>query len=180
MSDSDKARNENGKLLKELRDLSKNPNPSFSVGLIEDNLYKWNITMFGPTDTPYDGGVFQAEMAFPTDYPFAPPTLTFKTDIWHPNIYKDGRVCISILHSAGDDPHGYEDAGERWSPAQTVETILISVLAMLSCPNADSPANIDAALELRNTPKVFRRNARRCAELSMEEAPSKVPEECCK
>ncbi|KAJ2486646.1 hypothetical protein IWW37_005537 [Coemansia sp. RSA 2050] len=166
MSDPSKARNENGKLLKELRDLSKNPNPSFSVGLIEDNLFNWNITMFGPADTPYDGGVFQAVMTFPPDYPFAPPTLTFKTDIWHPNIYKDGRVCISILHSAGDDPHGYEDAGERWSPVQTVETILISVLAMLSSPNSDSPANVDAALELRNTPKIFRMNARQCAERS--------------
>ncbi|KAJ2033393.1 hypothetical protein GGI01_002154 [Coemansia sp. RSA 376] len=156
------------KLSKELKDLLKNPNPSFSVGLIDDDLFKWNITLFGPADTPYDGGVFQAVMSFPTGYPYAPPTLTFKTEMWHPNVYKDGRVCISILHTAGDDPHGYEDAEERWSPAQTVETILISVLAMLSSPNDESPANIDAALEIRNDPKVFRRNARRCAERSTE------------
>ena len=35
-------------------------------------------------------------------------------------VYPDGRVCISILHSAGDDPHGYETAAERWSPVQSV------------------------------------------------------------
>ena len=35
-------------------------------------------------------------------------------------VYADGRVCISILHNAGDDPHGYEKASERWSPVHTV------------------------------------------------------------
>ncbi|KAJ2802723.1 Ubiquitin-conjugating enzyme E2 14 [Coemansia furcata] len=108
-------------------------------------------------------------MAFPESYPYAPPTLTFETDIWHPNVYKDGRVCISILHTAGDDPHGYEDAEERWSPAQSVESIVISVVAMLSDPNPESPANIDAALEMRKEPKVFRRKARQCAERSAEQ-----------
>ena len=47
--------------------------------------------------------------------------LKFKSEIWHPNVYPDGRVCISILHDAGDDPMGYECASERWSPVQTVE-----------------------------------------------------------
>lgn len=36
------------------------------------------------------------------------------------SVYPDGRVCISILHSPGDDPNGYEQANERWSPVQTV------------------------------------------------------------
>lgn len=35
-------------------------------------------------------------------------------------MYDDGRVCISILHQPGDDPHGYETAAERWSPVHTV------------------------------------------------------------
>lgn len=38
-------------------------------------------------------------------------------------VYNDGRVCISILHSPGDDPHGYEKASERWSPVQSVRLI---------------------------------------------------------
>ena len=60
-------------------------------------------------------------------------------------VYPDGRVCISILHPAGDDPNGYELASERWSPVHTVETILLSIISMLSSPNDESPANIDAA-----------------------------------
>ena len=45
-------------------------------------------------------------------------------------VYNDGRVCISILHSPGDDPHGFEKASERWSPVQSVYplTLLLMVL----------------------------------------------------
>ncbi|KAJ2742749.1 hypothetical protein GGI20_004252 [Coemansia sp. BCRC 34301] len=148
------------KLSKELRELMKNPNPSFSVGLVDQNLFKWNITMFGPEGTPYDEGIFQAVMTFPDNYPFAPPTLVFKSKFWHPNVYLDGRVCISILHDAGDDPHQYEDAGERWSPAQSVESILLSVISMLSSPNADSPANVEAAVQMRGNLPAFRKKVR--------------------
>ena len=61
-------------------------------------------------------------------------------------VYKDGKVCISILHPPGNDPNGYESAAERWSPVQSVEKILLSVISMLAEPNDESPANIDAAV----------------------------------
>ena len=47
-------------------------------------------------------------------------------------VYRDGRVCISILHAPGDDPMGYETIAERWSPVQSVEKILLSVVSMLA------------------------------------------------
>ena len=47
-------------------------------------------------------------------------------------MYADGRVCISILHSPGDDPLGYETSAERWSPVQSIEKILLSVISMLA------------------------------------------------
>jgi ubiquitin-conjugating enzyme E2 G1 len=75
-----------------------------------------------------------------------PPSLTFKTPIpFHPNIYPDGRLCISILHPPEDDEYGYEKASERWSPVQTPESILVSVLSLLNDPNDESPANVEAA-----------------------------------
>ena len=60
-------------------------------------------------------------------------------------MYQNGHVCISILHPPGDDPNHYEQASERWSPIQSVEKILISVMSMLAEPNDESPANVDAA-----------------------------------
>ena len=61
-------------------------------------------------------------------------------------VHKDGEVCISILHEPGEDKYGYEHASERWLPVHTVETILMSVISMISDPNDESPANVDAAV----------------------------------
>ena len=88
--------------------------------------------------------------------------------MWHPNVYADGRVCISILHSPGDDPMGYEQASERWSPVQTVETIMLSIISMLSSPNDESPANIDAAKQFREDFPGFRKKVAQCVRKSQE------------
>ncbi|XP_032127585.1 ubiquitin-conjugating enzyme E2 G1 [Sapajus apella] len=91
-------------------------------------------------------GVFKAHLTFPKDYPLRPPKMKFITEIWHPNVDKNGDVCISILHEPGEDKYGYEKPEERWLPIHTVETIMISVISMLADPNGDSPANVDAAV----------------------------------
>lgn len=69
--------------------------------------------------------------------------------MYHPNIYVDGMVCISILHAPGDDPQAYESKEERWLPVHSVRSIIISVISLLSEPNPDSPANVDAAKMFR-------------------------------
>jgi ubiquitin-conjugating enzyme E2 G1 len=84
-------------------------------------------------------------------------------------VYCNGVVCISILHPPGDDKYGYESSGERWSPVQTVETILLSVISMLSSPNDESPANVEAGKLWREDPKEFKRRARMCARESVGE-----------
>lgn len=43
-------------------------------------------SFLGPPDTPYEGGTFQIDITIPTDYPFRPPKMKFKTKIWHPNV----------------------------------------------------------------------------------------------
>ena len=65
---------------------------------------------------------------------------------------------------------GYEDANERWSPVQTPSSILLSVISMLSSPNPDSPANVDAAKQFRDDPKMFKREARKCVNESLDGA----------
>merc|ERR1719389_58325 len=89
-----------------------------------------------------------------------PPKMKFHTvNLLHPNIYPDGRVCISILHPPGDDPLGYETSAERWSPVQSVEKILLSVMSMIAEPNINSPANVDAAKMYRDDRMGFRKLA---------------------
>uniref|UniRef100_A0A673JLL4 Ubiquitin-conjugating enzyme E2 G1 n=1 Tax=Sinocyclocheilus rhinocerous TaxID=307959 RepID=A0A673JLL4_9TELE len=155
-----------------LTELNKNPVEGFSAGLIDDNdLYRWEVLIIGPPDTLYEGGVFKAHLTFPKDYPLRPPKMKFITEIWHPNVDKNGDVCISILHEPGEDKYGYEKPEERWLPIHTVETIMISVISMLADPNGDSPANVDAAKEWREDRHgEFKRKVARCVRKSQETA----------
>lgn len=111
-------------------------------------------------------------MSFPDDYPYNPPKLKFISDFWHPNVYKDGTVCISILHAQVFDPtNTQERPEERWSPAQSPETILLSIISLLSDPNFSSPANIDASVELKNNKKSYQSRIKKYVEKSLSELP---------
>ncbi|EYB95858.1 hypothetical protein Y032_0155g3057 [Ancylostoma ceylanicum] len=91
-------------LKKQLAELRRLPVEGFSAGLVnDDDIYKWEVLVIGPPDTLYEGGFFKAILDFPKDYPQKPPKMKFVSEIWHPNIDKDGHVCISILHDPGDD-----------------------------------------------------------------------------
>ncbi|KYN27317.1 Ubiquitin-conjugating enzyme E2 G2 [Trachymyrmex septentrionalis] len=146
------------RLMAEYKQLTLNPPEGIIAGPInEENFFEWEALITyelnmildgifsGPEGTCFEGGVFPAKLIFPPDYPLSPPKMQFTCEMFHPNIYADGRVCISILHAPGDDPMGYESSAERWSPVQSVEKILLSVVSMLAEPNDESGANVDAA-----------------------------------
>jgi len=136
------------RLQKELKELNKNPVEGFKVELSDTSLFEWQVYIQGPPGTDYEGGIFKCLMNFPDEYPNAPPKMKFVSDMWHPNVYPDGGVCISILHTP-DPMNQQEREEETWRPIQTVESILVSVCSMLSDPNFSSPANVDASVELR-------------------------------
>ena len=103
-------------------------------------------------------------MKFPEDYPNRPPEVTF-SNIYHPNIYSSGKVCISILHE-GTDTFGYESDIERWLPSHGVNTIMLSIISMLSAPNFESPANIDASKLWKNNPEEYKKKIYNLVSLS--------------
>jgi len=131
--------------------------PGISCGLVNNNVFEWEVMLMLDDECGglYGGGCFRAKLLFPSEYPLMPPKMKFLTPIFHPNIYAGGEVCISILHPPEEDKYGYESAAERWSPVQTPETILLSVISMLSSPNDESPANIEAGKLWREDPKEF-------------------------
>ena len=158
-------------LKKQFKDINKASDLGLSVGLVdENNFYKWSVVIFGPTETIYEGGFFRAILTFPDDYPNSPPQMQFTTKMWHPNIYKDGKVCISILHPPGTDKFNeQEKAEERWRPSLGAEEILLSVISMLNDPNPDSPANIDAAVMFRKNREEYNSKVRSLVFQSMED-----------
>ena len=110
----------------ELKDLVENPVQNCSAGPIDDNLTKWQATIFGPDDTPYAGGIFKLDIEFPNEYPFKPPKIYFLTPIYHCNVNKRGGICLDILK-------------EQWSPALTISKVLLSLCSLLSEPNPNDP-----------------------------------------
>ena len=150
-------------LLKEYKRFIKNPSDYFSISVNENNIYIWNIYFTGPPDTLYKEGYFKARMEFPKEYPLKPPTFMFLNEMFHPNIYKDGKVCISILHEPIKDQYDYEHINERWNPTQSVETIVLSIISLLSSPNFESPANIDSSMLYKNNFKEYKRKVRKLA-----------------
>ena len=158
-------------LKKQFKDINKVSDLGVSVGLVDDNdFYNWSVVIFGPPDTLFEGGYYKAILSFPDDYPNSPPKMKFTSKMFHPNIYPDGRVCISILHPPGKDAMNEQElAEEKWRPSLGAEEILLSVISMLNDPNCDSPANIDAAVMLRNNPDLYKSTVKSLALQTLEE-----------
>jgi ubiquitin-conjugating enzyme E2 A len=96
------------------------------------DLMIWNAKIKGPQNSPFENGIFDIQLKFNVDYPIKPPSVKFLTQMYHPNIYRDGKICIDILQS-------------EWTPAQNIRTILLSIISLLMDPNTLSPANREAA-----------------------------------
>ena len=87
------------KLKEEYMDIIYNPilNIVATVGLPdENNLFEWRVTLFGPRDTPYKGGLFYLTLKFPENYPSYPPKVTFDTPIYHINVASIGYIYTSL------------------------------------------------------------------------------------
>jgi len=110
-------------------------------------------------------------MSFPKNYPYSPPDFKFLRPLYHPNIYPDGRLCISILHAPGEDEMSGELAAERWSPVQRVESVLISVLSLLDDAEVSSPANVDAGVMLRKNLSQYKEMVKNDLEASKQDIP---------
>lgn len=98
-----------------------------------------------------------AKKAFSEAYPSKPPKVRFLSKMFHPNIYKDGSICLDIIQ-------------DKWSPVYTVSSILTSIQSLLCDPNIDSPANPEAAQLYCSDRKAYNRRVRKCAEESLQSA----------
>jgi ubiquitin-conjugating enzyme E2 G1 len=147
----------------ELTQINKDTNHLYSISPT-DNFLNWEFIVIGPPDTLYEGGIFTGRMIFTKEYPTKPPQVIFN-NILHPNIYPDGKVCISILHE-GTDIYGYEKDIERWLPSHGIDSVMMSIISMLSAPNFESPANVDASTLWKNSPEKYKKEIYKMVTLS--------------
>ena len=136
------------RLQRELLEIEKDTPVNCSAGLVSQNdLFTWQANIIGPTETPYEGGMFNLKILFPCDYPFKPPKITFETRIYHPNINSNGGICLDILK-------------DQWSPALSITKVLLSICSLLSDPNPDDPLSHDIANIYKSNKEEFNRLAR--------------------
>ncbi|KAI0849952.1 ubiquitin-conjugating enzyme/RWD-like protein [Daldinia vernicosa] len=171
MSSSRLAGGAKHRLMSEMQELSKEK--WVNIDLVNGNILRWRLGLIVVNpDSAFNGGYFKAEMTFTEEYPYQPPTFRFLIPIYHPNIYPDGKLCISILHTPGEDIMSGEQASERWSPLQGVESVLRSVLLLLDDPEINSPANVDASVTYRDNRATYNRKAREIVDKSKSDIPS--------
>merc|ERR1711959_707085 len=144
-----------GRLLGDLKEIQRNPTDGASAAPTnEESLFVWNATIFGPSDTPWEGGIYSLRLTFCDEYPDKPPKVRFTTKMFHPNVYPDGTLCLDIIQN-------------KWSPVYSVSSILTSIQSLLCDPNCASPANAESAELFNRDRKAYNRKVRRCAEDSL-------------
>jgi ubiquitin-protein ligase len=117
------------RLLKDVRQLIRHPLTDNGIYYSHDDsdMTKGYAMIVGPSDTPYFGGYYFFKFDYPCDYPFAPPKVTYMTNDgstrFNPNLYKCGKVCVSILNTW---------SGDKWSSCQTINSILLTLCSLLN------------------------------------------------
>mmetsp|Transcript_16404 Transcript_16404/g.18557 ORF Transcript_16404/g.18557 Transcript_16404/m.18557 type:complete len:149 (-) Transcript_16404:1170-1616(-) len=134
-----------GKELKKVREYGLRGAEASPVG---DNLFKWNLILDGPEDSPYEGGKFKIEVDFPDNYPFVPPKLRFKTTIYHPSVNKEtGKICTDLI-------------ADQWKPTLGLRYIVQTLRSVLEDPSSDRPVEPKIAMEYEKAPRKFHKTAR--------------------
>ena len=117
------------RLLKDIKQIIKNPLTDNGIFYSHDetDMMKGYAMIIGPEDTPYYGGFYFFEFKFPTDYPYSPPYVKYRTNAdcirFNPNLYTSGKVCVSILNTW---------SGDQWTSCQTISSILLTLCLLLN------------------------------------------------
>ena len=116
------------KIIKEVKEIN-DESEHINIYALLDEEFNLSVMMIGPSDSPYHGGFFLFKVKFTEDYPFSPPRISFITPQFHkncrlhPNLYQEGKVCLSILNTWDKN---------EWSPILTLEKIFLTIQGLLN------------------------------------------------
>ena len=143
------------RIQKELAEFNTEEPEGFTAGPEDDSdMFKWEASIQGPEETPFEGGTFYLKIEFPKDYPFKPPKVNFTTKVYHPNIkFSDGSgsICLDILKDA-------------WSPDISISKLLLAIQNLLINPNLDHFLEEDIAKLVKENKEEYNKIAKEYTE----------------
>ncbi len=155
------------KLSEEFKDLQEKPagNCGCTVGyldMVKKDIFQWKITMIGPADSPYAGGLFSIRVLFKEGYPAVKPEAQFITTIWHVNVgvepvygYEKGHICISSINNWEDR---YNNPQHR--NLCNMRKVVWDIFSLFYKQNPGSPMNPKAAEQYRAKDGSFERTVK--------------------
>jgi len=156
------------------QDIMKLMMSDYEVHIPDDTVAHDFVVKFrGPTETPYEGGVWKVHVVLPREYPYKSPSIGFLNSIFHPNIDEmSGSVCLDVIN-------------QTWSPMYNLVNIFDMFLPhLLRYPNAADPLNGDAAALMIRDPQRYASRIRdhvmryASADVSLESSPPQSIPSC--
>ncbi|KAJ7636660.1 hypothetical protein FB45DRAFT_1055980 [Roridomyces roridus] len=125
------------KIMREIAAFVADPHPNIDLYVVDGDMSFLKVVLEAPKDVqecPYSGGTFLLTCNLPAGYPRDPPEVRFVTTIMHPNVSKQGKVCIAEL-------------GRLWASDITLKQIFSLVYGTLLTPDLDNPLELQASLK---------------------------------
>ncbi|RWS30914.1 E3 ubiquitin-protein ligase CHIP-like protein [Leptotrombidium deliense] len=116
---------------KELCDLVTNPLEGIKVVLNDEDITDIHAVIDGPSGTPYFGGSFRVRLLLGKDFPVCPPKAYFITKLFHPNVSRNGEICVNTLK-------------KDWKSDLGIKHVLLTIKCLLIVPNPESALNEEA------------------------------------
>ncbi|EME89518.1 uncharacterized protein MYCFIDRAFT_76860 [Pseudocercospora fijiensis CIRAD86] len=117
----------------------------YEVTLVNDNsMQEFYVRFKGPSETPFEGGLWKIHVELPDQYPYKSPSIGFVNRIFHPNIDElSGSVCLDVIN-------------QTWSPMYDMVNIFeVFLPQLLRYPNPTDPLNGEAAALMMREPKSY-------------------------
>lgn len=139
-------------IYKELCDLTQNPLEGIRVVYNEEDITCVQADIDGPMDTPYYGGSFRIRLQLGKSFPTLPPKGFFVTKIFHPNVGRNGEICVNTLK-------------KDWNQDLGIKHILLTIKCLLIVPNPESALNEEAGKMLLDAYEDYCRRAKMFTEI---------------
>jgi ubiquitin-conjugating enzyme E2 N len=131
----------------EKRGLTNNPIPTVDISWPQHDLFHWILTIQGPSDSYYEGDVFEVALDLSTPWPDQPPKIEMRTPIVHPNISRSA-VCMDILRN-------------QYHKKLTIRDIIEGIINLLKHPTPKDKLDIAVARMMEQSEQLFKDEVRK-------------------